>query len=215
MNKVAVAAVALLLLGGCSLVSIDSKTRYSDASGYFDAKLLDQIKPDETSGVWLRQHFGDPLFVDRGFMNPMVPAEQVQIETWRFMQHRQSNTSVFLLFRARSRYEESEYLHAVLANDLVVTAWRDTLESVDTPRVMGSLGYAPVASEPVTSMAAAAPAADSQAGAPVEDKAAAVSQEAVSEVKPGAEENAKQDSTPEPAPTSVPSLGPANLGYSP
>ena len=155
MNNLASLVLMSILLGSCSLISVDKKTRYSDASGFFDAALLDQIKADETSGVWMRQHFGDPLFVDQGFMNPMVPEQQVEIDTWRFVRHQQKSTSVFLLFRSRSRDEDSEYLHAVLADDRVVKAWRDTLETVDTRRVMGTLGYAPV-SQPAPPDAAAA-----------------------------------------------------------
>jgi|GEM_PF-2080435 len=202
------------LLGGCSLVSIDSKTRYSDASGFFESRLLDEIRPDETTRDWLHQHFGEPLFVDRDFNNPMAATEQVQIETWRFVRYQQKNTRVFLLFSSRKRHEDSEYLHVVLADNRVVKAWRDRLETVDTRRVMGVLGYAPVATQSAKPRdVTAPPVADAQLQA--EGGVPPPAALEVQDVKPDAAENAEPDPEPDSTSTQVPSPGPAKLGYSP
>lgn len=204
MNKRAGLFLLAAILGGCSLISVDNKTRYSDASGFFDAALLGQIKAGETSGEWMHQHFGDPLFVDQGFINPAAPTEPVSIETWRFVRHQQKNTSVFLLFRSRSRADESEYLHTVLANDLVVKAWRDTLETVDTRRVMANLGYTPV-NPPVTAAPAAAaaplsaelePASEPQAPLPEPLQAADVTPVAAADAPPPAGTSVAPDKAP-------------------
>lgn len=211
MIKVAVLFLAAVLLGGCSLISIDNKTRYSDASGYFDPRLLDQIQPDATTREWLRQHFGEPLFADRDFTNPMVANQPVQIETWQFVRQQQKNTRVFLLFSSRKRHEDSEYLHVVLADNKVVKAWRDTFETVDTRRVMGALGYTPVNSQ----------TAPTEVAESAEKPLAGQSGEAV----PSAEKLEVKDLEVEPvtdpsedpasaSPTAdFPSLGPPNLGY--
>jgi hypothetical protein len=151
------------LLGGCALISVDNKIRYRDASGFFDPRLLAQIQPETTTGEWLRQHFGDPLFVDGDYINPMVAGESVEIDTWHFLRYRQKNTRVFLLFKSRKRVEESEYLHVVLANDRVVKAWRDTFETVDTRRVMRVLGYKPAPTEAAAPATSAAPVQETPA----------------------------------------------------
>lgn len=219
-NTMVAAVLTAALLGGCSLVSIDSKTRYSDASGFFDPRLLDQIQPDETTRDWLRQHFGEPLFVDRDFTNPLVAAQSVQIDTWRFVRHQQKNTRVFLLFSSRKRHEDSEYLHVVLADNKVVKAWRDTLETVDTRRIMGALGYAPVVDVPPASGNVAP-----EKAAPLAEPGGSVEETDMSGEAPvtSAEEPVVSgEQTPAGVPpaaalevTDIPSLGPPNLGYSP
>lgn len=217
MIKVAVLFLAAVFLGGCSLISIDNKTRYSDASGYFDPRLLDQIQPDETTGDWLRQHFGEPLFVDRDFTNPMVADQPVQIETWQFVRQQQKNTRIFLLFSSRKRHEDSEYLHVVLADNKVIKAWRDTFESVDTRRVMGALGYTPVMSETAEAEVAAADEPRLKESVEVVPPAEGVPPEAALEVKDLAVEQVMDSSdepAAEPVPADFPSLGPPNLGYS-
>lgn len=131
---------------GC--VSVDKKTRYRDAEGHFDSQLLMQIQPGETTGNWLEAHFGEPLFVDSGFVDKrlvdkpdLAAAEDVQISTWRFVRQRQKNTRVFLVFHSRNRQEADEYLHVVLEDDKVIKAWRDEFARVDIKRVMSALGY--------------------------------------------------------------------------
>jgi hypothetical protein len=142
----------------------------------------------------------------------MAAAEEVQIETWRFVRSQQKNTRVFLLFSSRKRHEDSEYLHVVLADDRVVKAWRDRFETVDTRRVMGVLGYAPADNQPATTGGTTTvPAGGVQPQTTLETNAAVPPPAAleVQDLEPFAAENTES------TPTQVRSLGPANLGYSP
>ena len=133
----------ILVLGGCSLVSVDRRVRYSDAEGYFDPRLLEQIEPGQTTRDWLHAHFGEPLFLDEGLEDPTAAGRQIEIATWGFVRQQQKNPRVFLLFRSRNLQEAAEYLHVVLEEGLVVKVWRDQLETVDTRRVISTLGYQP------------------------------------------------------------------------
>lgn len=132
-------AVLSALVSGCSLVSIDSKTRYRDAEGYFEPHLLDQIKPGETSSDWMRDHFGRLWLTE---VDALVGyPEDLSIDTWRFERERQKSTRVFLLFRSRKLDQQYEYLHTVTEGDTVVRAWRDDLDTVDTRRLLSAMGY--------------------------------------------------------------------------
>lgn len=146
------------LMTSCSFVSVDNKTRYRDAEGYFDPALLQQIQAGETTAAWLHKHFGRPWSSENGLAEEYLA--NVQLSTWRFERERQKNTRVFLLFRSRNLSEQNEYLHVVTEDHIVVRAWRDELESVDVRRIMASLGYErfpPPATKPVDPQPTAAP----------------------------------------------------------
>jgi hypothetical protein len=123
----------------CSFVTVDQQTRYRDAEGYFEPRLLESIKVGETSRTWLLAHFGRPWYSE---VDALVgyPTE-VQIDSWRFEREQQKNTRVFLLFRSRNLAQQYEYLHVVSEGDTVKRAWRDVAQTVDTPRLMAAMGY--------------------------------------------------------------------------
>lgn len=134
------------LLAGCSLIFVEHKTRYRDAEGYFETDLLTQIRLLQTTGTWVREHFGSPWSVSGGAAYEYP--EELQINTWRFQREKQKVTRVFLIFRSRHLSEQYEYLHVITDNDIVVRAWRDELETVDVPRIMTALGYKRVRAAP-------------------------------------------------------------------
>ena len=132
-------SVVGFLLTACSFVSVEQKTRYRDAEGYFEPNLLEQIKAGETSQSWLVKHFGRPWFSEvDGLEN--YPKD-VGIHTWRFERQLQKSTRVLLLFRSRKLEHQYEYLHVVTEDDTVKRAWRDELATVDIVRLMAAMGY--------------------------------------------------------------------------
>lgn len=141
------------LSAGCSLISVDQKHRYRDSEGYFEPKLLEQIRPGQTSAAWLRGHFGAPRMEHDLAQYP----ENVQLSTWRFTHERQKETRVFLLLRSRNWIEDHDYLHVVTENDLVVRTWTDERENVDVDKVMSVLGYKRVGSPPMPAEETAVP----------------------------------------------------------
>jgi hypothetical protein len=126
-------------LAGCSLVSIDEKTRYRDAEGYFEPTLLTQIKAGETSKTWLIQHFGRPWFSEVDGLTGYP--DEVGIHTWRFEREQQKSTRVLLLLRSRKTSQHYEYLHVVTEGESVKRAWQDDLSTVDIRRLMAAIGY--------------------------------------------------------------------------
>jgi hypothetical protein len=127
------------MLTACSIVSVDQKTRYRDAEGYFEPTLFEQIKTGETSRTWLSKHFGRPWFSEVDGLAEYPP--NVHIDTWRFAREQQKNTRVFLLFRSRKLEQQYEYLHVVSEDDTVMRVWRDELATVDIHRLMAAMGY--------------------------------------------------------------------------
>lgn len=130
----------VLILSGCSIVSVDQRTRYRDAEGYFDVSMLEQIKVGETSHSWVVTHFGRPWYREVEALTGYP--EDVQINTWRFEREQQKNTRVLVLFRSRKLEQQFEYLHVVSEGDKVMRAWRDAAVTVDAPRLMAAMGYA-------------------------------------------------------------------------
>jgi hypothetical protein len=130
----------VLILSGCSIVSVDQRTRYRDAEGYFDVSMLEQIKVGETSHSWVVAHFGRPWYREVEALTGYP--EDVQINTWRFEREQQKNTRVLVLFRSRKLEQQFEYLHVVSEGDKVMRAWRDAAVTVDAPRLMAAMGYA-------------------------------------------------------------------------
>lgn len=128
-----------VLLAGCSFVSVDQKTRYRDAEGYFEPNLLEQIKAGETSRTWLNKHFGRPWFSEAEGLAE-YPSD-VRIDTWRFAREQQKSTRVLLLFSSRKLDQQYEYLHVVSEGDTVMRTWRDELATVDIHRLMAAMGY--------------------------------------------------------------------------
>jgi hypothetical protein len=129
----------VLVLSGCSIVSVDQRTRYRDAEGYFDVSMLEQIKVGETSHSWVVTHFGRPWYREVEALTGYP--EDVQINTWRFEREQQKNTRVLVLFRSRKLEQQFEYLHVVSEGDKVMRAWRDAAVTVDTSRLMAAMGY--------------------------------------------------------------------------
>jgi hypothetical protein len=129
----------VLILSGCSIVSVDQRTRYRDAEGYFDVSMLEQIKVGETSHSWVVTHFGRPWYREVEALTGYP--EDVQINTWRFEREQQKNTRVLVLFRSRKLEQQFEYLHVVSEGDKVMRAWRDAAVTVDTSRLMAAMGY--------------------------------------------------------------------------
>lgn len=130
----------ILVLSGCSVISVDQRTRYRDAEGYFDVSMLEQIKVGETSHSWVVTHFGRPWYREVEALTGYP--EDVQINTWRFEREQQKNTRVLLLFRSRKLEQQYEYLHLVSEGDKVMRVWRDAAVTVDAPRLMAAMGYA-------------------------------------------------------------------------
>ena len=130
----------ILILSGCSVVSVDQRTRYRDAEGYFDASMLEQIKVGETSHSWVVTHFGRPWYREVEALTGYP--DNVQINTWRFEREQQKNTRVLLLLRSRKLEQQYEYLHVVSEGDKVMRVWRDAAVTVDAPRLMAAMGYA-------------------------------------------------------------------------
>ena len=165
-----------LMLAACSVVSVDQKTRYRDAEGYFEPNLLEQIKPGETSQTWLVKHFGHPWFSEVDGLEG-YPVE-VGIHTWRFERELQKSTRVLLLFRSRKLNQQYEYLHVVTDGDTVKRSWRDELATVDIRRLMAAMGYrkaqveahtAPEESKPTAASSAEAEAVPPPTSLVVED----------------------------------------------
>lgn len=129
----------ILILSGCSVVSVDQRTRYRDAEGYFDASMLEQIKVGETSHSWVVTHFGRPWYREVEALTGYP--DNVQINTWRFEREQQKNTRVLLLLRSRKLEQQYEYLHVVSEGDKVMRVWRDASVTVDAPRLMAAMGY--------------------------------------------------------------------------
>lgn len=138
--------MTLLMLTACSIVSVDQKTRYRDAEGYFESSLLEQIDARKTSKTWLIKHFGRPWLSEAEGLEGYP--EDVGVHTWRFERERQKNTRVLLLFRSRSLDQQHEFLHVVTEGDTVMRAWRDDLANVDIGRLMAAMGYRKTASKP-------------------------------------------------------------------
>ncbi len=124
---------ALFAVGGCSLVDFSSTTHYRDGEGSFSAGLIDEIAPEKTTDLWLRQQFGSPLWVD-------VAANDVEILTWQFRREVHKRRQLLFIVRSNSVKTHHEYLHVVLQNRVVVKHWQDKHENVDVARVVYALG---------------------------------------------------------------------------
>lgn len=196
-----------VFLAGCSFVSIDQKTRYRDAEGYFEPALLEQIKAEETSHTWLIKHFGQPWFSEVDGLEGYP--EGVGIHTWRFEREQQKSTRVFLLFTSRKLNQQYEYLHVVTEGDMVKRAWRDDLATVDIRRLMAAMGYRKVQEH--TSAAPAAPVQPESVAAPAQDTdsvppPASLVVEDVPPPKPAEAEKAPAEPPPVDTPSNVTSL---------
>lgn len=132
-------SLMVLALAGCSIISVDQKTRYRDAEGYFEPTLLTRIQPGETSLTWLTQHFGRPWYSEADGLEGYP--EEVGVHTWRFAREQQKNTRVLLLFNSRKTDLQYEYLHVAAEGDIVKRAWKDELATVDIRRLMAAMGY--------------------------------------------------------------------------
>lgn len=183
----------ILVLSGCSVISVDQRTRYRDAEGYFDVSMLEQIKVGETSHSWVVTHFGRPWYREVEALTGYP--EDVQINTWRFEREQQKNTRVLLLFRSRKLEQQYEYLHLVSEGDKVMRVWRDAAVTVDAPRLMAAMGYAKKA---VVEDRQAVPAAveNPSSAAPVENPA-------VQSVPPPASLSVEDVAAPAPKPASA------------
>ena len=127
-----VPAVAMAL-SACSVVNLSSTTYYRDGEGRFSQQIIESIKPKATSHIWLKQQFGQPMWVDQA-------AHNVAICTWQFVREQHKRKDLILLVRYRTISEETEYLHVVLQDGVVVQYWQDRHQIVDVERVIYALG---------------------------------------------------------------------------
>lgn len=112
--------LGLLLVGGCSLVSVSDTSHYNDGEGRLPETIFAEIKPNLTSKAWVLAHFGQPVSVQQ-----MASGEEIY--NYQFTRtHRRSATLLFLV-RYRGVEQDREYFHVVFDNDLVEKHWIDKL----------------------------------------------------------------------------------------